>query len=343
MRTPAADGLFMPAEWTPHARTWMAWPCRESLWREHLGAVREEYAHLARLISAFEPVAMVADPALAREASALCGPAVQIVPLPQDDSWARDTAPTFVTDGRGGVAGVAWRFNGWGGIEPTWKEDARMAEAILSRLSMRAYKAPIVFEGGSVHVDGEGTALVSEQCLLNPNRNPGLSRAEIEETLRAYLGVRVVVWLGEGLENDETSGHVDNLACFARPGVVIALACSDPSDPNHRVLGDNLRRLALARDARGRPLTVVTLEQPAPRTDHLGGRMPLSYVNFSFVNGGVVLPAFEDPKDAPARETLARLFPNRRVLQAPSLRIALGGGSVHCVTQQQPAGVPLAP
>jgi agmatine deiminase len=342
-RTPAGDELAMPAEWAPHARCWMAWPCRQATWPAGGGleAARGAFAGMARVIARFEPVTMVAPPDEAAEAARCCGPAVSILPLVIDDSWTRDTGPTFVTDGAGGVAGVAWRFNGWGGANPHHERDAELAREILARLGMRRYAAPFVLEGGSVHVDGEGTVLTTEQCLLNPNRNPGLDRAAIEDGLKAYLGARCVIWLGEGLEDDETSGHVDNVACFARPGVVLVLATDDPDDGNYRPLRDGLRRLRAARDTVGRRLEVVEVPQPRRVASGGGRRLTLSYINFYLANGAVIMPAFDDPMDEPARRAVAAAFPDREIVQLPALAIVRGGGGIHCITQQQPAGRPL--
>jgi agmatine deiminase len=202
---------------------------------------------------------------------------------------------------------------------------------------MRAFEAPFVLEGGSIHVDGAGTLLTSEQCLLNRNRNPGLDRKDIEANLRVWLGVREIVWLGQGLENDGTDGHVDNLACFVRPGLVLASVAPDPADPNHAPLADNLDRLRCARDARGRALEIIELPIPAPRVTD-AGRLAANYVNFYLANGAVIAPAFDDPMDRIAAERLALAFPDRRIQQIPALAILEGGGGIHCITQQQPAG-----
>jgi len=327
----------MPAEWHRHDGCWMAWPCRRELWGERLAAACRAYATVARAIARFEPLTMLARAEDAPAASELCGRAVRVVTQPLDDSWMRDIGPSFVIGRRGGVAGVDWRFNAWGGKYEEYARDAKVAEAVLRRAGMQRFAAPLVLEGGSIHVDGEGTLLTTEQCLLNPNRNPDLDRAGIEEQLAAHLDVSRFIWLGGGLEDDETDGHIDNLACFAAPGVVVALSASDPADGNHAVLQDNLDRLRAARDARGRTLEIVTIEQPPAR--RAGGvRLSLSYINFYLANGAVVMPSFDAPPyDATARETLERLFPGREVVQLPALDIVAGGGGIHCITQQQPA------
>jgi len=333
---PVDDGFSMPAEWAPHDRCWMAWPCRESLWGEGLAAARAAYAEVAKAIAGFEPVTMLAGPEDLKTAAASCGDAVACQALPLDDSWMRDSGPTFVVDGRGGLAGVDWRFNAWGEKFHPYDQDALIAERLLAQLAVRRYGAPLVLEGGSIHVDGEGCLLTSEECLLNPNRNPDLDRAAIEELLRRYLGVKAFVWLGQGLDRDDTDGHVDNIACFVRPGVVMACTCDDPADPNHAILKDNLARLAKARDAKGRALEVIGLPLPREARSLGGQRLALSYVNYYIANGGVVMPSFGDANDALALEIVAKAFPERRVVQVRADAILAGGGGIHCITQQQP-------
>ncbi len=336
MSMPADRGLFMPAEWHPHDRCWIAWPCRVETFGTRLEAAREAYSEVARAIAEFEPVTMIANSQDVTEVSLHCGPGVACLPMAHDDSWIRDNGPSFVIDGKGGIAGVDWRFNGWGIKEQPFDRDAAVAEAVLEHLDIARAAAPLVLEGGSIHVDGEGSVLTTEECLLNPNRNPDLGRDEIEALLCAYLGVRQVIWLGQGLEGDDTDGHVDKLACFVRPGVVLALTSDDPEDGNHAALQDNLVRLRAATDAKGRELEVIEMAQPAHGEDDNGRRLGKSYVNFYIANGGVVMPSFEDGKDAAARDTVATCFPGREVRQVPVLDIVHGGGGIHCITQQQP-------
>ena len=332
----------MPPEWAPHARCWMQWPCREPLFGEHLQAAREAYAEVAQTIAEFEPVTMIASPEQVVEASLKCGPGVSTFSLPLDDSWCRDSGPTFVVNARGEVAGVSWKWNAWGNNYPDHQRDAQVSRAVLEHLGMRRYAAPLVLEGGAIHVDGEGTLLTTESCLLNPNRNADLGRAEVEELLRQYLGVRTILWLNGGLEDDDTDGHVDNVACFVRPGLVLALNSSDPADGNYAMLTENIERLRASTDAAGRSLEVVPIEQPRRREMADGRRLALSYVNFYIANGGIVMPAFEDPQDRHAYDIVQRAFPDRRVMQVPATEIVFGGGGIHCITQQQPAGEPVA-
>lgn len=339
MSMPTDDGFFMPAEWAPHKRCWMAWPCRTELWGEGLDVARAAYTQVAEVIAGFEPVTMIANGEEIAEVSLRCGSGsgVACLPLAHDDSWLRDNGPTFVVNGKGGVAGVDWGFNAWGDEYDNYENDAAVAGAILKHLDLPAYKAPMVLEGGSIHVDGEGTLLTTEQCLLNPNRNPDLSREQIERHLRAHLGVRQVIWLGQGLADDETDGHIDNLACFATPGVVLAQSTDDPDDGNYAALQDNLARLRAAKDAAGRALEVIEMPQPARCMGQDGRRLALSYINFYIANGGVVMPSFEDAKDEAAFAIVSQCFPDRKVVQVPLLDVVCGGGGIHCITQQQPA------
>jgi agmatine deiminase len=337
-RTPREAGFVMPAEWAPHARCWMAWPCRTELWRQNLGAARAAYAAVAKAIARFEPVTMVTRLGDAAAARDVLGNGISILELPMNDSWMRDIGPTFLVNRTGDLAGAAWQFNAWGGKYKDYADDARLAGRLLRQLGMPCFEAPFVLEGGAIHVDGEGTALVTEQCLLNPNRNPALKKADVEANLRDWLGVETVIWLGQGLVDDETDGHVDNLACFAKPGVVLALSEDDYLEPNFGALSDNLERLGKATDAKGRSLTVIPIHQPTERRV-AGKRLALSYINFYRANGGLVVPRFEDARDRTAQDQLAQVFPELKITSIAALDIVRGGGGIHCITQQQPRGV----
>ena len=220
MTVPAAEGFYMPAEWQPHARCWMAWPCREEIWDGRIEDTRQAYAEVARAIAEFEPVTMVANHTDVAAASLACGRGVEILPMDIDDSWMRDVGPTYVVDGKGGIAGCDWHFNAWGHVYEFYNNDARLAEALLAHQEIRRLDAPFVLEGGAVHTDGEGTLLTTENVVLNPNRGSEPSKSEAEKIFRDWLGSERVIWLDKALEVDATDGHVDNLACFARPGVV---------------------------------------------------------------------------------------------------------------------------
>ncbi len=351
--TPAADGFRMPGEFEPHDGCWMLWPERPDNWRDGAAPAQAAFAAVAAAIAASEPVTMGASAAQLERARAALPPSVRVVELAGDDAWARDTGPTFVVDGAGGRRGVDWRFNAWGGIYSPWDRDEAVAAAILAAEGADRYRAPLVLEGGSIHVDGEGTVLTTEECLLNPNRNPELTRERIEALLCEYLGAEKVIWLGRGVFDDETDGHVDNLACFARPGVVLLSWSEDPADPQHEISRDALERLQAATDGRGRTLEVVRLPSPGPLTTtpeeaagvaarpgtlprRAGDRLAGSYANFYLGNSRVVMPLLDERRDEEALAILRECFPGREVVGVPGREILLGGGNVHCITQQVP-------
>jgi agmatine deiminase len=356
--TPAADGFRMPAEFEAHDGCWMVWPERPDNWRLGAEPAQRAFAAVAEAISASEPVTMAVSDAQFENARALLSPAIRVLEISSDDAWMRDIGPTFVVDGKGGRRGVDWRFNAWGGLEgglySPWDRDDRVAAKVLEVEGADRYRAPIVLEGGSIHVDGEGTVLTTEECLLNPNRNPGCSRGEIEGVLRDYLGAEKAIWLDKGVFDDETDGHVDNIACFARPGVVLLSWSEDSSDPQHAISLDARRRLEAATDARGRALEVVTLPSPGPLTiaqseaegveaaegtqpRRAGDRLAASYVNFYLANTRVVMPLLDERHDEEAAAILREQFPGREVVGVPAREVLLGGGNVHCITQQVPA------
>jgi agmatine deiminase len=356
--TPAADGYRMPAEFESHAGCWMLWPQRPDNWRLDGEPAQQAFAAVAEAIDACEPVTVGVCDAHFERARAMLPSSVRVLELSSDDAWMRDVGPSFVVDGLGDMRGVDWRFNAWGGLDGglyrPWDRDERVAHKVLEAERCARYRAPIVLEGGSIHVDGEGTVLTTEQCLLNRNRNPGLSRAEIEQLLLDYLGAERVIWLGEGVPEDETDGHIDNLACFARPGVVLLSCCEDESDPLYAITRDALARLQRARDARGRPLEVVRLPVPGPltiseqeaegvvalagsRPRRAGDRMAASYANFYIATRRIVFPLLDRRTDEQAAETLSGCFPDREIVGMPAREILLGGGNIHCITQQIPA------
>jgi agmatine deiminase len=309
----------------------MCWPARESMWEEHFAQAEEDYAAVANAIVAFEPVLMAVDPRFAPKARALCSGDVQIVELPLDDSWARDTGPIFVTQGER-RAGVTFGFNGWGGKFLPFAEDARYATRILDHLGEERRDAThLILEGGSITVDGEGTLITTEQCLFEEHRNPELAREEIEAELCANLGVERIVWLGLGLvEDDDTDGHVDNICAFVAPGKVVLQTVADEANPNYEHCQDNLRRL---RDA---GLDVTEL----PWLPYVAGEEPavvVPYTNFYICNGGLIVPTRGEETDAEALALIAALYPGREAVAVPGETLALGGGGVHCITQQVPA------
>ncbi len=328
---------LMPAESASHERCLMAWPARADYWGAYAERACAEWAATANAIAAFEPVTMVAVPGHASQVRAACTAAVEVVEIPIDDSWLRDSGPIFVVNPDGKVAGVDFRFNSWGERFLPYDQDALVSERLLDVLGIERIPSPIVLEGGSITVDGEGTLITTEQCLLNPNRNPTLGRDEIEAELRRTLGVSTVIWLKWGhAEDTHTDGHVDGVCAFVRPGVVLAQTCEDPDNPNYALMAENIAILRSARDARGRSLEVIELPQ-FPYFDLDGTTLMTSYPNFYIANGGVVVPIADGPLDANALAIIAAAFPDREVVGVPSRLVAYGGGGTHCITQQLPS------
>ncbi|MFE3111766.1 agmatine/peptidylarginine deiminase [Kitasatospora indigofera] len=327
----------MPAEWTEHDGCLMAWPTRVELWGDTFEEVKREYAQVARAIAGFEPVTMVARPGQGEEARALCGDTVEVVELPLDDSWFRDSGPIFVLGPEGGRAGVDFRFNAWGEKHHPYDTDDKIAAALLERLGVERIDSRMILEGGAITVDGEGTLITTEQCLLNPNRNPGMSKAEIEAELVAKLGVSTVIWLPYGgLLDTETDGHVDGVCAFVAPGKVVVQLPSDPAHPDYERMRANRAVLAAAVDAQGRELEVIDLPQSA-FVQVNGKETEVGYLNFYIANGGVVVPVADIPEDEGALAVLAAALPGRKVVGVRARVIAYGGGGVHCITQQVPA------
>ncbi|MCU1718549.1 agmatine deiminase [Pseudomonas sp. 5P_3.1_Bac2] len=358
--TPRADGFHMPAEWAPHSQTWMIWPERPDNWRLGGKPAQAAFTAVAKAIAEFEPVTIGVSAKQYENARARLDHAnIRVVEISNDDAWVRDTGPTFVTNNQGEVRGVDWAFNAWGGFNgglyAPWQTDDQVARKILEIERCARYRTDdFVLEGGSIHVDGEGTLITTEECLLNANRNPHLSREQIETVLREHLSIDTVIWLPDGLYNDETDGHVDNFCCYVRPGEVLLAWTDDRNDPNYPRCQAAMQVLENARDAKGRQLVVHKMPIPGPLhataeecagVDMVDGsqerdpsiRLAGSYVNFLIVNGGIIAPSFDDPKDAEARTLLEQLFPEHRVVMVPGREILLGGGNIHCITQQQPA------
>lgn len=344
MESPAELGFRMPAEWEPQEAVWFSWPHPDTL------SFPNAYEHIppamgamVRAAAEFQPVRVnVNDDAEAAEARrhvGRCGE-VEYVRIPTDEPWARDHGPIFlVNDATREVAVADFGYNAWGNkFEPGRQHlDRGVASAVARHLGLRCLSNPMVLEGGSIDVNGTGSVLTTRSCLLNPNRNPHLNQTEIEDNLRGWLGVRNVLWLGDGIEGDDTDGHIDDLARFIGPSRVVTMLDENESDPNHAVLRENLETLRGLRDEEGRPLEIATLPMPRLRLDHEGHRLPTSYANFLLVNGGVLLPVFRDPVDDTAGALLESLFPGRRVVPVDCRHIIIGLGSVHCLSQQQPA------
>ena len=322
----------MPAEWEPHERTLMGWPCRKALWGEMMEHARADYATVANAIAAFEPVTMIANPgADAAGARAACGAGVEIVELPLDDSWLRDCGPIYVvSEHGGGRVAVHFSFNGWGGKYPPWDRDAAVGALVARHLGDRVTSAPLVLEGGAILSDGAGTLVTTEQCLLHPNRNPSLSREQIEDALRVSLGCERIVWLGDGLiEDRDTDGHVDLIAAIARPDQAL-LQTVPVGNPNYERCEENRSRLTAA--------GFDVIEVPfLPTRTFAGQTVATGYLNLYLCNRAVIMPACGEDTDEEAVATIARAFPGREVVSVPGVLLAWGGGGPHCITQQVPA------
>lgn len=359
--TPQQDGFRMPGEFETHKQTWMIWPERTDNWRMGAHFAQKAFAEVAAAIARFEPVTMGVSSKQFAHARNVLPETVRVVEMSNDDSWMRDSGPTFVVNDAGEVRGVDWTFNSWGGLVDglyfPWDQDDKVAKKVCEIENVDTYRVEgFVLEGGSIHSDGEGTALVTEECLLSEGRNPHLTKEQIEQTLKDYLNVEKVIWLEAGIYNDETNGHVDNICCFARPGEVILAWTDDQNDPQYSRSLAAYRALSGTTDARGRKLTIHKLHIPdpvlitreesegvdaiegtLPRTE--GDRQAASYVNFYICNSGIIFPLFNDPKyDQLAEKKLQEIFPDRTVVGLYAREIILGGGNIHCITQQQPLG-----
>ncbi|AGY58795.1 agmatine deiminase family protein [Gloeobacter kilaueensis] len=342
----AACAYHQPAEWQPHAACWLAWPSDASLWEQKLPKAQQEFAALCRAIADPDPRTgerrgeqleiLVPDAEREQEARlALEDLSARFHRIPFGDIWLRDTAPIFVVDSQDRLSTVRFAFNGWGNkyILPG---DSEVSEAIASRVGLMGRRFAWILEGGSVEVDGEGTCLTTRECLLNPNRNPGLDTAAIEKGLQEALGVRRVLWLERGLLNDHTDGHIDTLVRFVAPAKVVCMEACEPDDPNREVLEAIAEELSRFRDAQERPLEIARIPSPGRILDEDGTVMPASYVNFYIANRTVVVPTYGSPYDEEAVQKIGTLFPGRRTVGLSARAILSGGGAFHCITQQQP-------
>ena len=347
--TPAALGYRMPAEWEPHAGTWLAWPRERSDWPGKFETIPWVYAEVVRHLAAGERVRILVDDArMARSARTVLRHTgvdlrrLRFLRVPTDRSWTRDSCPLFVRRDDGDIALVHWRFNGWAKYR-NHRRDAVVGRAVARALRRHRWEPDVagrrvVLEGGAIDVNGRGTLLATEECLLSRRqaRNPGVTRAELERVLGAYLGVRKVLWLGRGIAGDDTHGHVDDLARFVDARTVVIAQEDDPADPNYEPLRENRARLERMTDQDGRRLRVVALPMPAPLV-FAGQRLPASYANFYVANAAVLVPTFNDARDREALAILADLFPSRPVVGIHAGDLVLGLGTLHCMTQQEPA------
>ncbi|WP_223067552.1 agmatine deiminase [Paenibacillus caui] len=355
---PKLDGFRMPAEFEPHEGTWMLWPTRTDTWRLGAKPAQDAFYAVALAISQFEAVNLGVLGSQYEHVRSIFPPEIRVIELSYNDAWMRDIGPTFVKNDQGEVRGIDWGFNAWGGLKGglyfPWDQDLFVKQKVLDIERQSRYDAShFILEGGSFTVDGEGTLITTEQCLLNANRNPDMSREDIEGQLKDYLNVEKMIWLEQGMRDDETDGHVDEVAAFIRPGAVALSWTDDENDPQYPVLSSAYEVLKNAVDAKGRkleihkihiPEQIVLSDEDARLIDRArqsysrnsGTRLAATYVNFYICNGGVVMPAFGDPRDRESFEHIQCLFPERKVVQVNTREIAYGGGNIHCITQQQP-------
>jgi agmatine deiminase len=338
--TPRGEGWFTPGDDVPHERTWMAWPARRDIWGSMLAGVRSDVATVARAIAAFEPVAMVARPDQARDAARACGKDVEIVELVNDDLWMRDMGPVFLVNGRGGLAGLDLNFNGWGNKQ-AHAHDTRIACEVLRLLGVRRFTAPFVSEGGALVADGQGTVMATESSIINPNRNPGQSKARLTTEICDYLGARKMIWIPGLRGHDITDDHIDGLARFVRGPDVVVDQPANPHARNPWAVSERqaLRILRRSTDADGRRLRCRISRESKTIPPHQNPQLFVNvYVNWYVCNGAVLLPKFGDPAaDADARRLVRGLYPHREIVQLTIDNLAEGGGGIHCATQQQPA------
>ncbi len=356
---PVEDGFYMPAEYEPHEGCIMIWPERTDSWQYGGFLARKAFVQVANAIQKSEQVTMLVSEKQYDTARRMLPEGIRVVELSTDDAWARDCAPTFVKNDSGEIRGIDWYFNAWGGLVDglyfPWDKDNKVARKVCDLLYKDVYDAKhFVLEGGSIHVDGEGTALVTEACLLSEGRNPDKSKEEIDDLLKAYLGVHKVIWLPSGIFQDETNEHVDNICAFVKPGEVVLAWTEEKEDPQYALSKSCYDILMKEKDAKGRNIVVHKLPLPKPiymtkeecegldwcegePTRREGERLAASYVNFYISNGAIVMPGFEDAKDEEAKRILEKLFPEREVIQIQARNILIGGGNIHCITQQIPS------
>lgn len=355
--TPKQDGYRMPAEFEKQSGVWMLWPERPDNWRNGAKPAQEAFVNVAKAILSFEAVTVGVSPSQYQNARAKLPPEVRVVEIQSDDAWVRDCGPTFLINDRGGIRAVDWEFNAWGGLHDglyfPWAYDDQVARKICEIEGVDSYRTEgFVLEGGSIHVDGEGTVMTTEMCLLSEGRNPHMKKEQIEQMLLDYLGCEKVLWLGDGIDPDETNGHIDDVACFVRPGEVACIWTEDKENPFYEAAQEAYQRLSEATDAKGRRLKVHKLcltKKPcllegAETIDYAEGSIPrnngevsiASYMNFLIVNGGIILPQYGDENDALAVRQVQEMFPERKVVGVMTREVAFGGGNIHCITQQQP-------
>lgn len=358
--TPKQDGFWMPGEFEPHAATFILWPERLDTWRDGAKPAQQVFSQIAEAIVQFEKVTVGVNFAQYKRARALLPESIRVVEISSDDAWIRDTGPTFVRNQEGEVRGVKWKFNAWGGLEDglydSWEKDQQVGINLCEIESKSYYiTSDFILEGGSIHTDGQGTLLTTEACLLSRGRNSRWSKTQIEQQLQEYTGVDKVLWLPHGIYLDETNEHVDNICSFVRAGVVILAWCEEPTDPQFEYCRKCYEFLSRQTDAKGRSLKIIRL--PLPKVQFLSeeesrgfiyqkgskkrqaqDRLAASYINYYVCNGAVIVPQFGDEHDVTALRILQETYPDRKLMPVYTREILLGGGNIHCITQQEPYG-----
>ena len=343
--TPAELGFYMPAEWHPHTATWLTWPKDPLTWPDRVPLVEKLYLEMIAALTPHEAVnLLVDDQETAEDVRARCqfpgANNLQIHQIKTIDSWIRDYGPGFLIDGKGNLAFNDWQFNAWGNKYEDLKQDDQIPRQLEPLVKARRFEPGIVMEGGSIEVNGNGCVLTTEQCLLNPNRNPQLNRAQIEAYLQNYLGVKKVLWLGEGIVGDDTDGHIDDIARFVSADTIVCTVEEDPTDANFDLLQDNYDRLQKMTDVNGKNFNIVTLPMPGivsgDSSERNLERLPASYANFYIGNKVVLAPVFGHANDQRAVEILQSLFADRKIVPINCEPLVWGMGTIHCVSQQQP-------
>lgn len=335
-KDPRDFGYFMPGEWHDHEACWMAWPARVDLWPD-VEATKQAYADVANTIAEFEPLKLIVKPSMLEDAKKFISKNVQLIEMEIDDSWTRDSGPNFLVNESGSIAGSTWEFNAWGEKFDPYDQDALMGSRILDLMEIEEFKSDMIAEGGGITIDGEGTVITTESCFLNKNRNPNMSKKEVENELCKTLGIEKVIWIPGDVNETGTDGHIDGIAAFIEPGRILVEINSDKTDPHYQVCMDNLDALKNIKDAKGRTLEIETI--------HEGDYSELvydecrSYINSYLANGAVVVPGYNHERDDWAVETYKRIYPERTIVQVQISGIAIGGGGIHCITQQEPKAI----
>ncbi|MGM8909164.1 agmatine deiminase [Psychrobacter sp. 1U1] len=356
--TPIDDGFYMPAEFEPLQQVWMIWPYREDNWRQKAVPAKAAYKAVAMAIKPYCKVAVLVNPDDYQACRDSLPADIDVISMPSNDAWARDIVPTFLINDAGELRGCDWTFNAWGGdydgLYAPWDDDDKLAARLCDYLNIERYRTEdFVLEGGAFHVDGEGTVLTTRMCLLSPGRNPHLNETQIEDKLNTYLNTQKVLWIDDGIDPEETTGHIDDIACFSRPGEVVCLFTDDPNHPFFEATQKAYKQLSNMKDAKGRRLTVhklcctqkpVTLpenydivQSDDAKARHTGDVCIASYANFLICNEAIIVPQYDDINDSLAIEQLEKIFPRHQVVGVQTKEIVFGGGNIHCITQQQPA------